>query len=74
MYYQDLNEAVAVKNYLRDQLGEVHERVVSFEKGHAVQRYKSGTYWEGSKWDNGCGPLEFSDYEKRHGFDSSVLG
>ena len=38
MYYQDLNEAVAVKNYLRDQLGEVHARVVSFEKGHAIQR------------------------------------
>ncbi len=74
MYYQDLNEAVAVKNYLRDQLGEVRARVVSFEKGHAVQRYKSGTYWEGSKWDNGCEPLEFSEYERQHGFDSLVLG
>ena len=45
MYYQKLEEAVAVKNYLRDQLGEVHSRVVSFQFGHAVQRYKSGTYW-----------------------------
>ena len=71
-YFENREEAYAVLGYLSWQCEELKARVVEFSLGYAVQRYKSGPYWnpEACIWDNGCKVGEYSEYEQRHNLDA----
>jgi len=65
--YTSRVEAGEVYQYLINQTNE--EPIVrDFEKGYAIQRCHSGSYWDfdASRWDNGCKVGERSEYEMRH--------
>ena len=66
--YQTREEAGVVFQYLMNQTNE-RPIVRDFEKGYAIQRCTSGSYWDfdAGRWDNGCGIGERSEWEKRHG-------
>lgn len=60
-------EAEEVCHYLKQQ---TKERPIyrEFDKGCAIQRCISGSYWDfdACRWDNGCKLHERSEWEKRH--------
>ena len=65
--YATRQEAGEICQYLNIQ---TNERPIlrEFEKGFALQRCVSGSYWDfdSCQWDNGCKIHERSEWEKRH--------
>ena len=65
--YETKEEAGLLYQYLMHQTNE-RPIVRAFEKGYAIQRCTSGSYWdfEAGRWDNGCKVNERSAWEIRH--------
>lgn len=65
--YETKETAGTVYQYLMTQTNE-RPLVRDFQKGYAIQRCISGTYWDfdAGQWDNGCKIHERSEWEKRH--------
>lgn len=65
--YETREEVGLMRQYLLNHTNE-NPIVREFEKGFALQRCISGSYWDfdAGKWDNGCEVNERSEWEKRH--------